>query len=101
MTESPITVGTCSLCGGPVQVPGGVWMSVIPPTPTCASCGAVAAQHGPVIPMHRPAERRVSETTNVPVMVGDRVFIGDASVRLPDGTPWVEVTYTDHGPKLF
>lgn len=47
-------VGTCSLCGGPVTVPA-VWMSIIPPTPTCGHCGAVAAEHGPVIPM-RPAE---------------------------------------------
>ena len=45
------TLGTCSLCGGAVQVPL-VWASVIPPKPTCSSCGAVkAGGHGPVIPM--------------------------------------------------
>lgn len=45
-------VGTCSLCGGAVAVPA-MWMSIIPPVPTCGSCGAVAAAHGPVIPMRR------------------------------------------------
>ena len=44
------TVGTCSLCGGPVQVPHVFW-SVIPPVPTCADCGAVARRCGPVIDM--------------------------------------------------
>ena len=45
------TVGTCSNCGGPVQTPD-MWGSVIPPTPTCARCGAVAAApFGPVIQM--------------------------------------------------
>lgn len=43
-------VGSCSLCGGPVTIPT-VWMAVIPPVPRCAHCGAVAASHGPVIPM--------------------------------------------------
>jgi hypothetical protein len=47
------TVGTCSLCGGRVTVPF-AWMGVIPPTPKCASCGAHAASHGPVIPMVAP-----------------------------------------------
>lgn len=44
-------IGTCSICTGAVTVPD-VWMCIIPPTPTCSSCGAVsAAPHGPVIPM--------------------------------------------------
>ena len=43
-------VGTCSLCGGRVMVPQ-VYHSVVPPTPTCESCGATAATSGPVIPM--------------------------------------------------
>lgn len=42
------TIGTCSICGGPVTVPT-VWFEVQPPTPTCKSCGAIA--HGPVIQM--------------------------------------------------
>lgn len=47
-------VGTCSLCGGPVQVPQ-LWGGIIPPTPTCGHCGAIQAnQHGPVIPMRKP-----------------------------------------------
>jgi hypothetical protein len=41
-------LGECSICGGPVTLPT-VWAGVIPPTPTCQSCGAVKA--GPVIPM--------------------------------------------------
>jgi len=44
-------IGTCSECGGPVGIPKS-WWSVIPPTPKCLKCGAVAQQHhGPVIPM--------------------------------------------------
>jgi hypothetical protein len=43
-------LGACSLCGGRVTCPT-VFHSVVPPTPTCESCGAVAAQHGPVIEM--------------------------------------------------
>jgi hypothetical protein len=45
-------VDTCSICGGAVMVPL-MWMSGIPPVPTCGGCGAVAAAHGPVIPMRR------------------------------------------------
>lgn len=57
------TVGTCSVCGGAVTVPS-VWAGIIPPTPTCSSCGAVAAQHGPIIPMLRPQPVREYKTTN-------------------------------------
>lgn len=49
------TIGTCSLCGGPVTLPL-AWYSVTPPVATCSRCGAVQAQHGPVIPMVRPAD---------------------------------------------
>ncbi len=48
--EGSVTIGTCSLCGGPVSVPS-MWMSIIPPVPTCGACGAVEAPHGPVIQM--------------------------------------------------
>jgi hypothetical protein len=41
-------IGTCSLCGGRVSV--GRWGFVALPA-SCESCGAVAAMHGPVIPM--------------------------------------------------
>ena len=44
------TIGTCSCCGGRVTVPE-PWMAVIPPTPTCQSCGATKEDHGPVIQM--------------------------------------------------
>lgn len=43
-------VGTCSLCSGPVEVPA-IWHGVNPPEKKCAKCGAVAADHGPVIKM--------------------------------------------------
>lgn len=44
-------IGKCSLCGGRVTVPS-VFHSVIPPKPTCESCGAIAAEPDlPVVPM--------------------------------------------------
>lgn len=52
-------IGTCGLCGGRVTVPT-VFMSIIPPTPTCESCGAQVAE-GPVLPMKpAPVRRRVA-----------------------------------------
>ena len=56
-----VTVGTCGLCGGRVTVPG-VWQSIIPPVPTCESCGASVAEHGPVLPMN-PLTRPVVTTS--------------------------------------
>lgn len=48
-----IIIGTCSLCGGAVTIPD-VWCGVVPPTPSCSSCGAVPLDaHGPVIPMRQ------------------------------------------------
>ena len=47
------TIGTCSHCGGPVQVPE-LWGGRIPPTPTCIRCGAEAkAPYGQVIQTER------------------------------------------------
>lgn len=49
---NPQVIGTCSICGGPVTVPGVWWGVGAPPTPRCERCGAVPQQaHGPVIPM--------------------------------------------------
>lgn len=46
-----IVIGTCSICGGAVTVPT-AWSGVVPPVPTCASCGAIKNQpYGPVIDM--------------------------------------------------
>lgn len=67
MSVCVTTVGTCSICGGPVRVPA-VWMGIIPPEPTCASCGAVKADHGPVIQMKPRQKRRCSST--VPQCMG-------------------------------
>ena len=50
-------VGKCGICGGRVTVPA-VWWSVVPPVPTCESCGAVMddTAHLPTLPM-RPRPR--------------------------------------------
>ncbi len=43
-------IGTCSICGGVVEVPD-VWYSVDPAPAICRSCGAVKRDHGPVVDM--------------------------------------------------
>lgn len=49
--SAPRVIGTCSLCGGPVQMPT-TWYSVVSPLPTCARCGAVSKRgFGPTIEM--------------------------------------------------
>lgn len=58
-------VGTCSICGGAVMAPL-TWMSIIPPTPTCSGCGAVAAAHGPIIPMRKLDYQVTTGTGTVP-----------------------------------
>ena len=48
-------LGRCSLCGGDVTVPV-AWFGIVPPIPTCRSCGATAARpETPVVPMERRA----------------------------------------------
>lgn len=50
-------VGTCGNCGGAVTVPV-VFLSVVPPTPQCDSCGSRPANaFGPVVKME-PARPR-------------------------------------------
>ena len=57
------TIGTCSLCGGPVQIPQ-MWGGSVPPVPTCARCGSIVARaYGPVIPMRRPQRSNRNATT--------------------------------------
>lgn len=47
------TIGTCSNCNGPVQMPD-LWGGTVPPVPTCAHCGATAKDpYGPTIPMEK------------------------------------------------
>jgi hypothetical protein len=48
MSINDTVLGTCSNCGGRVTIPFH-WMSVVPPVPTCESCGATALPNGPVI----------------------------------------------------
>jgi len=55
--------GICGLCGGRVTTPS-VWFGTVPPVPTCESCGAMVASHGPVLPMEprrRPARTAVDQ----------------------------------------
>lgn len=45
------TIGTCSICGGPVTLPE-MWGGTVPPIPRCDKCGARAKQpYGPRIEM--------------------------------------------------
>lgn len=55
------TIGTCSICHGPVQVPD-FWGGSVPPIPQCSRCGATAANpFGQVIPMRRHANKYEQE----------------------------------------
>lgn len=68
MTET--TIGTCSLCGGPVRV-SAVWYGGVPPTPSCDYCGAVPRNsHGPVIEM-TPGTRMVQTAGTKIVWTGN------------------------------
>lgn len=67
MQVNTFTLGSCSLCGGPVSV-ALVWHGVIPPTPKCERCGAVKADsYGPVIPMipHQPVQTQTDTTSSL------------------------------------
>jgi hypothetical protein len=63
MLPNTQVVGTCSLCGGAVTLPY-IWMAVIPAVPTCSQCGAVAAMHGPVMPM-QPAPYKIVTSNKI------------------------------------
>jgi hypothetical protein len=66
-------LGTCSICGGAVTVPMH-WGGTMPPTPTCASCGARKKQpHGRVIEMEAPRPRQ-------PVRLTTKGFVNDFDV---------------------
>jgi hypothetical protein len=64
MSINDTVLGTCSNCGGRVTIPFH-WMSVVPPVPTCESCGATALPNGPVIPMGPPVQPAVSRNTKI------------------------------------
>jgi hypothetical protein len=73
---SDTTIGSCSLCGGPVTVPE-LWGGSVPPVPRCRSCGATARMpFGPVVPMEPPRQ-----STNVPLTCArcGAAFIGSHS----------------------
>lgn len=63
MSPNNTVIGRCSYCGGLVTVPS-IWMSVVPPVPTCEACGATADVNDklPVLPM-KPAKRYTISTT--------------------------------------
>jgi hypothetical protein len=48
-------VGRCSLCGGSVTIPT-FYHSVVPPTPTCQSCGATKKNTMPIVEMEQPSK---------------------------------------------
>ena len=79
------TVGTCSKCSGPVQVPE-FWGGKAPPVPTCGRCGATAKDpYGPVLPMHRAAHDDSFKT--VKIRIGEALNANEArdfEVRLPN-----------------
>lgn len=62
------TIGTCSICGGAVTVPT-IFHSVVPPVPTCSSCGATARASGPVVPMEPRAPVRTVTVGGADVLV--------------------------------
>lgn len=46
------TIGTCSICGGPVQVPEEITPETTSSVPKCANCGASPeSPHGPTLKM--------------------------------------------------
>lgn len=61
--DNSTVIGRCSCCGGLVTVPS-IWMSVVPPVPTCEACGATSDVNDklPVIPM-KPTKRYTISTT--------------------------------------
>lgn len=68
-------IGTCSICGGAVTVPV-AWCGVVPPVPTCASCGAIKKQsYGPVIDM---VARKVGTRT----IFGPRNYVNTSGVQV-------------------
>ena len=77
------TIGSCSNCGGAVQIPD-EWMYTVPPIPTCSSCGARAKQaHGPVIPMVPGPQQRIG----IEIRPYTPTWTGDSFPYDPTGGP--------------
>ena len=49
------TIGRCSICGGDVVIPMH-WSAVVPPVPTCTSCGATKRRRLPTVEMEPPRD---------------------------------------------
>jgi hypothetical protein len=59
-------IGKCSLCGGVVTMHYGLWMSIIPPAPTCSSCGATKSDVPEnIIPMANPTNKAFTSVEQV------------------------------------
>lgn len=75
------TIGTCSKCTGPVQVPE-FWGGNDPPVPTCGRCGATAKNpYGPTIQME-PRRHEANWRTGAPCGEDDSEVTGQ---RWADG----------------
>ena len=61
-------IGKCSCCGGRVVLPT-AWLSVIPPVPTCESCGATQSS-GPVIQMEPRRMRTIQRSPHPDRCIG-------------------------------
>lgn len=71
-----VTIGTCSICGGPVRQFVGPYLSTVPPVPTCGNCGATAApNYGPTTPMTA-GPKRVWQftTTTAPLEASGKII---------------------------
>lgn len=58
-------IGICGVCGGTVTIPT-VWYGVVPPIPTCESCGATAKPTAPVLDMNPVPRQQPIDTRRNP-----------------------------------
>ena len=67
------TIGTCSICGGAVQVSEEITPETTSTAPKCANCGAVAeSTHGPTIKMKATTTSSMDELRKTLDAVVDR-----------------------------
>lgn len=73
------TIGTCSKCGGDIQVPSH-WFGTAPPEQRCSRCGSVAANaYGPVIPM-----REHKQSVEDCLLMGKGIMQGNKHMNYQD-----------------
>jgi hypothetical protein len=67
------TIGTCSICGGPVQVPEEITSETTSTMPKCANCGATPeSPHGPTLKMKSSGTSSLDELRKTLDTVVDR-----------------------------